>query len=72
MSYIVTATVRTSLDENSGGNAEAVKARVLSKGAYEITFDVPGVFSKQKEITLALCETLINAGFVSFEIGHSY
>jgi len=72
MSYIVTAKVRTSLEENIGGDERKVKARVLKKDDFEITFDLPGSFEKQKEITLELCKTLIESGFVSFEIGHSY
>lgn len=72
MSYIVTANVRTKVEENLGGKIEAVNASILKQGDGEITFDVIGDFSRQKEITLELCKTLIEAGFVSFEIGHSY
>lgn len=72
MSYIITAEVRTDTEENYHGKKEQVDARILSEKDGYITFDIPGDFKKQKELTKKLCNTLIDAGFVSFEIGHSY
>jgi hypothetical protein len=74
MSYIITAEVNTAEEMNANGDITKVVARVLSKRDGRITFDVPGDFDpdKQKQITKNLCETMIDAGFMSFCIGHSY
>lgn len=73
MSYIITARVYTKCEENFHGDLARVNARVLDKNDDGlITFDIPGEFGKQQELTLQLCKTLIDAGFVSFDIGHSY
>ena len=74
MSYIITAEVFTDVEENRSGDISKVDARILSKKerGSTITFDIPGDFFKRQELTKKLCDTLINAGFVSFTIGHSY
>lgn len=72
VAYIITAELSKSVEENSQGNIMAVEARILSEKGDRITFDIPGDFHRQAELTLKLCTTLINAGFYSFEIGHSY
>jgi hypothetical protein len=72
MGYIITGKGFTDIEENLSGDVSKVDARVLSKRDGEITFDIRGDFYKQKELTKKLCNTLIDAGFVSFEIGHSY
>lgn len=72
MSYIITAEVFTAVEENLSGDISKVNARILSKRDGSITFDIRGDFYKQQELTRKLCNTLIDAGFVSFTIGHSY
>jgi hypothetical protein len=72
MSYIIVAEVFTNVEENLSGDISKVDARILSKGDWSITFDIRGDFYKQRELTRKLCNTLIDAGFVSFTIGHSY
>ena len=72
MSYIITAGVSRATEENCHGNIMAVEARILSDDGNRITFDIPGDFHRQAELTLKLCTTLINSGFYSFDIGHSY
>jgi len=72
MSYIITAEVRKNSEENILGKPEKVDARILAEDQYTIEFDVRGDFKKQKELTKKLCISLIDAGYLSFEIGHSY
>lgn len=72
MGYIITAEVYTDKEENYGAKIEDVDARILSQRAGAITFDVRGDFDAQKELTRKLCNSLIDAGFVSFAISHSY
>ncbi len=72
MSYIITAEVSLTAEENMGGRVELVEARILSRTPYRILFDIKGNFHKDKELTLDLCKSLINAGFISFDISHSY
>ena len=73
MSYIITAEVFTDVEENLGGDISKVDARILSQRENgTVTFDIRGDFHNQKELTRKLCNTLIDAGFVSFIIGHSY
>ncbi len=72
MSYIITAEVRLSDEENFHGDRSKVDARVLSERDGYITFDVAGDHYKKEELTKKLCSTLIDAGFLSFDIGHSY
>ena len=72
MSYIITAEVRKDSEENIFGKPEKVNARILSETQHTIEFDVKGDFYKQKEITKNLCMSLIDAGYLSFEIGHSW
>lgn len=72
MSYIIVATVYTDTEENHGADRESVDARILNESPGCIEFDVRGEFDKQKELTLALCTSLVTAGFISFEIRHSY
>ena len=72
MSYIIIAEVNTTSEENFHGNKSLVDARVLSERDGYINFDVQGEFGKQKERSKRLCNTLIDAGFVSFSIRHSY
>lgn len=72
MSYIITAEVDTTNEMNARGQRALVSARVLSERDGVITFDVPGEFGEEQKRVLALCESLIEAGFVDFSIGHSY
>ena len=72
MSYIITAEVFIDGEDNLNGDITKVNARILSKREESITFDIPGDFYRQKELTKNLCTTLIDAGFISFSIGHSY
>ena len=72
MSYIITAEVCLGIDENLGGDAEKVKATVLNNRDGVLTFCVPGAFGEECQRTLDLCKMLIEAGFVSFGIGHSF
>lgn len=72
MSYIITAEVSLSNEENFHGDRHKVDARILSQHGDVLTFDITGDHYKQPELTLQLCKTLIDAGFYSFEIGHSY
>lgn len=72
MAYIITAELSTADEENSTGVVTAVDARKLSQRGDRITFDIPGDFHRQAELTQYLCTTLINAGFYSFKIDHSY
>ena len=72
MGYIITAEVSLDREENWCGVVDKVEARILTRTEYRITFDVRGDFDKQAALTLELCRTLIEAGFVSFDIGHSY
>lgn len=72
MSYIVTAEVILGVEENYQGDRAKVAARILSERNGVVTFDVPRDFSRQAEITRNLCNSLIDAGFYSFSIGHSY
>ena len=72
MSYIITAEVFVDVEENMSGDVSKVDARTLSKRGSMITFDISGDFYQQKELTKKFCATLIDAGFMSFTIGHSY
>jgi len=73
VSYIITADVPLSTEQNQCGDVNKVEARVLShRPDISVTFDVPGKFGEQEQRTRALCNTLIDAGFVEFRIGHSY
>jgi hypothetical protein len=74
MSYIVCAELYLDAEMNLGADIQKVDARILyeDKNRKRITFDVRGEFGKQQEITMKLCKTLIGAGFVEFEIRHSY
>ena len=72
MSYIIIAEVGLNSEENSGGNIEKVEARIFHKRGNIIYFDVPGDLDNKKEITRKLCNSLINAGFVQFNIRHSF
>jgi hypothetical protein len=72
MSYIIVAEVALDVEENHAGKVEKVDARILSRRGENITFDIRGEFGKEKELTKKMCMALINAGFVSFDIRHSY
>ena len=72
MSYIICAEVNLEAEENHAGKIENVEARTLSTKRNYITFEIHGEFDKQKELTKKLCLTLIESGFVAFEIRHSY
>ena len=72
MTYIITATVHLNDEVNRSGQRELVKARVLSERDGCIKFSAPGEFGEEQARTKALCDALIGAGFVAFEIGHSY
>jgi len=72
MSYIITATVHLNDEANHSGQRDKVQARVLSERDGYVKFCVPGEFGEEQTRTQALCESLIVAGFVAFDIGHSY
>ena len=72
MGYIITAEIDTTCEENGSGDIKKVKARTLSRRDGYITFDIKGTFGEQRELTKKLCDDIIDAGFVSFSIGHSY
>ncbi len=72
MAYIVYADVLLGIEINQSGNCAKVNARVLAQDDSHICFDIPGDFKRQKEITKELCNTLIDAGFYSFNVGHSF
>lgn len=74
MSYIITAKVMLGIEVNRAGNTNRVDARILNYDEENevIIFDIKGDHKRKSELTRELCNTLINAGFCSFEIGHSY
>lgn len=72
MSYIIVAEVDTEDEDNYGGDAEKLSCRKLCQRGTVISFDIPGDFKFQKELTFSLCKELIEAGFISFSIHHSY
>ncbi|AHF94595.1 hypothetical protein OPIT5_29370 [Opitutaceae bacterium TAV5] len=74
MSYIIIAEVDTRGEMNVGGDKAKVRARMLDEQDGIITFDVQGDYdpSVKRERVLALCQTLVDAGFVEFSIRHSY
>ena len=73
MSYIIVAGVDTTTELNCQGVVADVDARILSdSGDGFIKFDLRGDFDIHKELTMALCRSLIDAGFVEFTISHSY
>lgn len=72
MSYVITAEVYAETEVNMGGDKTKVAARTLSERDGTITFNVHGDFEQQAELTKALCNSLIDAGFLDFKIGHSY
>ncbi len=72
MGYIICAECELDDEDNHGAVIEDVNARILNKEKDKITFDVRGDFSNNKEITKNLCLSLIDAGFLAFEIRHSY
>jgi len=72
MSYIITAEVFINAEENLSGDISKVTAEILSERDCRITFSIRGDFHKQGQLTKQLCNTLIDAGFLSFDIGHSY
>jgi len=74
MGYIITAEVDTTAEMNMGADRTKVQARVLSEHNGYITFDVKGDFDPQiqRYLVLELCRDLVGAGFVQFNITHSY
>ena len=72
MGYIICAECYLDDEDNHGAVIEDVNARILSKDKDKITFDVRGDFFNNKEIAKNLCLSLIDAGFLAFEIQHSY
>lgn len=72
MSYIIIAEVDLTSEPNMHGDRGKVTAGVLSERDGYLTFDVPGKFGEEQRRTKALCETLIDAGFVQFTVRHSY
>jgi hypothetical protein len=72
MSYIIIAEVDTTREENMHGDFSKVNASVLSERNGFISFDVPCKFYEAQQRTKALCESLIDAGFVAFAVSHSY
>lgn len=72
MGYIICAEVDLLDEENIGGVISTVKARILSERNNIVTFDIKGEFGKQPELVTNLCQTLVDSGFYSFSIRHSY
>ena len=72
MGYIITADVSLGTENNMCGKIDKVRARILYQTAHTITFDIRGDFDRQAALTLELCKTLVEAGFISFAISHSY
>lgn len=72
MSYIIVAEVDTEAEENYHGDKTKVDARILSEYDSYIKFDIKGEHDKKPELTMKLCKTLIDAGYMSFDIRHSY
>ena len=72
MSYIIVAEVDKGDEDNYGGDEEKLSCRVLRRNGSVVSFDIPGDFKFQKELTFSLCKELIEAGFISFSIHHSY
>lgn len=72
MSYIITANVHTDTEANLHGDKAKVAARISSERDGTIPFNVRGHYDKQAELIKALCNSLIDAGFIAFSIGHSF
>lgn len=75
MSYMVVAEVNTGEELNQAiGDRTAIPPglRVLSERDGIITFCISGEFGEEKERTASMCKALIDAGYVSFSIRHSY
>ena len=75
MSYIVIAEVNGEDETNKAtGDRAAIPPdlRVLSERDGIIKFYSPGKFGEEKERTASMCKALIDAGYVSFSIRHSY
>ena len=72
MGYIITAEIPLDSAMNQGADIEQVEARFLCKTGVTVTLDVKGEFGLQNVIVKKLCNSLIDAGFVEFSIGHSY
>jgi hypothetical protein len=72
MTYIITAKVYLNDEVNRSGERDKMQAKVLSEREGNITFRVPGEFGEEQTHTRVLCGSLIDAGFVAFDIGHSF
>ena len=72
MGYIIVAECDLSEEDNGAAKISEVDARILVKNDDVIKFDIKGDFLNKQELTKKLCDSLINAGFLSFEIYHSY
>lgn len=75
MSYMVIAEINTGEERNQAlGNRSAIspELRVLSDRDGVITFCLAGKFGEEQARTAFLCKALIDAGFVSFTVRHSY
>lgn len=75
MSYKVVAEANKGDEINqigSGHTSIAPDVRVLSERADIITFCIDGEFGEEKERTAYLCKALIDAGYFSFSVRHSY
>jgi len=69
---IIVAEVDTENHENSDGDKTKVDARVAKEGVDYITFNLSGDVDRQNELTKKLCNSLVDAGFLSFQIWCSY
>ena len=72
MSYIICAKAYLDEEPNHLARRELVDARTLSVGDDEITFDVKADFDNRPALVAKLCKSMIDAGFLSFKITHSY
>jgi hypothetical protein len=72
MPFIIVAEVNAASEVNAGADRTKVKARLHSERGSELCFNVRGEFGKQTELTGALCQSLVDAGYLEFSIRHSY
>jgi len=78
MSYIITATIPLGAEVNARDGVSALlqerEIRFLRRDDENemVTLDMRGDFDRNAEQTRWLCNKLIDAGILKFEIGHSY
>lgn len=72
MSYIVVVEVDLSDEDNHRGNVDDVKVRTLAKDGDVIKFDAPAQHNTAVEVTKEIVNAVLDAGFVAFEVHHSW